>query len=165
MADTGICCYQTNWTATAQNHPTSAQNHRQSTQVRILFILIYTTRGQCIRFVYFSLSNIDLSYLCISKYFMTFDPMTKRAHFVFYLSIPAFLCRLQSIATQRDHFVRCLSVHVCVCMSGSHTFLVVTHSYVLQATHAFLKMLPLCCQLNLHSYFRTRKSWYAYSFF
>ena len=27
---------------------------------------------------------------------------------------------------------------------GSHTFLVVTHSYVSQATHAFLGMLPLC---------------------
>ena len=34
----------------------------------------------------------------------------------------------------------CLSV----CLSGSHTFLVVTHSYVSQATHAFLGMLPLC---------------------
>ena len=36
----------------------------------------------------------------------------------------------------------CLSVRSCV--SGSHTFLVVTHSYVLQVTHAFLGMLPLC---------------------
>ena len=31
-----------------------------------------------------------------------------------------------------------------VCLSGSHTFLVVRHSYVSQATHAFLRMLPLC---------------------
>ena len=31
-----------------------------------------------------------------------------------------------------------------VCLSGSHTFLVVRHSYVSQATHAFLGMLPLC---------------------
>ena len=38
----------------------------------------------------------------------------------------------------------CPSVCVCVCLSGSHTFLVVTHSYVSQATHAFLGMLPLC---------------------
>ena len=30
-----------------------------------------------------------------------------------------------------------------VCLSGSHTFLVVTHSYVSQATHAFCGMLPL----------------------
>ena len=38
----------------------------------------------------------------------------------------------------------CLSVcRPCVCLSGSHTFLVVTHSYVSQATHAFLEMLPL----------------------
>ena len=57
-----------------------------------------------------------------------------------------FLCRLRSIAAHRDHFVRRLSVCLCpsVCLSGSHTFLVVTHSYVSQATHAFLGMLPLC---------------------
>ena len=56
------------------------------------------------------------------------------------------LCRLRSIAEYRDDFVRCLSVcpSVCVCLSGSHTFLVVTHSYVSQVTHAFLGMLPLC---------------------
>ena len=35
---------------------------------------------------------------------------------------------------------------VCLCLSGSHTFLVVTHSYVSQATPAFLGMLPLCSQ-------------------
>ena len=45
-----------------------------------------------------------------------------------------FLCRLRSIAAHRDHFVGRLSV----CLSGSHTFLVVTHSYVSQVTHAFL---------------------------
>ena len=55
-----------------------------------------------------------------------------------------FLCRLRSIAAHRDHFVRRLSVR----LSGSHTFLVVTHSYVSQATHAFLGMLPLCLYLN-----------------
>ena len=42
----------------------------------------------------------------------------------------------------RDHFVRRLCV--CVCLSGSHTFLVVTHSNVSQATHVLLGMLPLC---------------------
>ena len=36
------------------------------------------------------------------------------------------------------------SVRSSVCLSGSHTFLVVTQSYVSQATHAFLGMLPLC---------------------
>ena len=36
-----------------------------------------------------------------------------------------------------------LSVRLSVCLSGSRTFLVVTHSYVSQATHAFLGMLPL----------------------
>ena len=55
-----------------------------------------------------------------------------------------FLCRLRSIAAHRDHFVRRLSVCACVCLSDSHTFLIVTHSYVSQATHAFLGMLPLC---------------------
>ena len=58
------------------------------------------------------------------------------------------LCRLWSIAAHRDHFLRCLSVclsvHPSMCMSSSRTFLVVTHSYVSQATHAFLGMLPLC---------------------
>ena len=57
---------------------------------------------------------------------------------------PIFLYRLRSIAAHRDHFVRRLSVRPCVCLLGSHTFLVVTHSYVSQATHAFLGMLPLC---------------------
>ena len=54
-----------------------------------------------------------------------------------------FLCRLQSIAAHRDHFVRRLSVLYSHFL-GSHTFLVVTHSYVSQATHAFLGLLPLC---------------------
>ena len=52
----------------------------------------------------------------------------------------SFLCRLRSIAAHRDHFVRRLSVR----LSGSHTFLVVMHSNVSQATRAFLGMLPLC---------------------
>ena len=66
------------------------------------------------------------------------------------------LCHLRSIAAHRDHFVRRLSVRpsVCLCLSGSHTFLVVTHSYVSQVTHAFLGMLPLCFFLDL---VKTRK--------
>ena len=60
-----------------------------------------------------------------------------------------FLCRLRSIAAHRDHFVRRLSVYACVCLSDSHTFLIVTHSYVSQATHAFLGMLPLCLHLQI----------------
>ena len=60
------------------------------------------------------------------------------------LRLHYFLCHLRSIAAHRDHFVRRLSVRPCVCLSGSHAFLVVTHSYVSQATHAFLGMLPLC---------------------
>ena len=55
------------------------------------------------------------------------------------LGFMIFLCRLQSIAAHRDHyhFVWRLSVCPSVC-------LVVTHSYVSQATHALLGMLPLC---------------------
>ena len=58
----------------------------------------------------------------------------------------------RSIATHRDHFVRRLSVGLCVCLSGSHAFLVVTHRYVSKTTHAFLGMLPLCfVSPNKHS--------------
>ena len=64
------------------------------------------------------------------------------------LSGTPFLCRLRSIAAHRDHFVRRLSVCACVCLFDSHTFLIVTHSYVSQATHAFLGMLPLCCSFT-----------------
>ena len=55
-----------------------------------------------------------------------------------------FLCRMRSIAAHRDHSVRRLSVCPSVCLSGSNIFLVVMHSYVSQATHAFLGMLLLC---------------------
>ena len=55
----------------------------------------------------------------------------------------SFLCCLRSIAAHRDDFVRRLYVRPC--LSRSRTFLVVKHSYVSQATHAFLGMLPLCC--------------------
>ena len=56
------------------------------------------------------------------------------------------LCRLRSIAAHRAHFVRRLSACPSVCLSGSHTLLLVTHSYVSQATHAFLGMLSLFCE-------------------
>ena len=36
---------------------------------------------------------------------------------------------------------------MCVCLSGSHTFLVVTHRYVSQATRASIGMLPLCLSI------------------
>ena len=62
------------------------------------------------------------------------------------------MCRLRSIAAHRDHFVRRLSACPSVRLSGSHTFLIVTHSYVSQATHAFLGMLPLCYYLSVYRY-------------
>ena len=63
----------------------------------------------------------------------------------------------------RDHFVRrlsvcvCMYVSVCVCLSNSHTFLIVTHSYVSQATHAFLRMLPVCFMLHVKCSRRGKK--------
>ena len=70
-----------------------------------------------------------------------------------------FLCRLWSIVEHRDHFVRCLSVcpSVCVCLTSSQTFLVVAHSYVSQATHAFLGMLPVCYCLWVHIRWKYRR--------
>ena len=55
----------------------------------------------------------------------------------------------RSIAAPRDHFVRHLSVCPSICLSGIHTSLVVTQSYVSQGTHAFLGMLPLFCILKV----------------
>ena len=54
---------------------------------------------------------------------------------------------LRSIAAHRDRFVQRLSVRPSVCPVVT-PFLVVTHSYVSQATHAFLRMLPLCLLLR-----------------
>ena len=60
------------------------------------------------------------------------------------------LCRLQSIAAHRDPFFWRLSVRLSVCLSGSHTFLVVTYSDVSQAMHAFLGMLQFWSALVSH---------------
>ena len=50
-------------------------------------------------------------------------PMSLNLHF-------CVACRLRSIAAHRDHFVRrlsvCACVRACVCLSDSHTFLIVT---------------------------------------
>ena len=59
-------------------------------------------------------------------------------------------CRLRSIAAHGNHFVRRLSVRPSVCvsvrLSGSHTFLVVTHSYDSQETPS------LCLILDRENY-------------
>ena len=67
-----------------------------------------------------------------------------------------FLCHLRSIAAHRDHFVRHLSVCVCVCESFSQTLLPVICDYVSQTTHAFHGMAPCTfwltskfCSVNL----------------
>ena len=51
-----------------------------------------------------------------------------------------------------DPFRRGLSVRLSVCLSGSHTFLVVTHIYVSQSTHALLGMLLLCFTIFFGGY-------------
>ena len=81
---------------------------------------------------------IFLHDLCFVNVLWSFLPKTMEP------VTPFLLCRLRSIAAHRDHFVRRLSVCPSVRLSGSHTFLVVRHSYVSQATHTFLGMLPLC---------------------
>ena len=63
-----------------------------------------------------------------------------------------FLCRLRSIAAHLDNFVRGLSVRLSICLSlclsGSHTLLVVTHSYVSQANMHSSE----CCHYFLYIY-------------
>ena len=78
--------------------------------------------------------------------------LNEKRNVVFVSPAKLFLSRLWSIAAHRDHFVWRLSVRLCVRLSGSHIFLVVTHSYVSQATHAFLGMLPLCLKILWKSY-------------
>ena len=72
------------------------------------------------------------------KLFKAFQKFYSRAskYLLTFFSCP------QSIAAHRHQFVRDLSVRVSVCLSGNQTFLVVTHSNVLQVTHAYLRMLP-----------------------
>ena len=64
-----------------------------------------------------------------------------------------FLYCLRSIATQKDHFVRRLSVPLSVCLSlclsGSHILLIDTHSYVSQvnmhSSECFLNFFYIYC--------------------
>ena len=66
--------------------------------------------------------------------------------------IKSFLCCLWSIVADRDHFVRHLSVRLSVRLSGSHTFLVVTHSYVrrrhMHSSECCHYVLAICMALN-----------------
>ena len=55
-------------------------------------------------------------------------------------SITLFVSPAKHCGTYRDHFVW----RLCIRLSGSNTFYVVTHSYVSQTTHPFLGMLPVC---------------------
>ena len=87
-------------------------------------------------------SNIWNSFSYIRKSFCSIrNSCSSNIQHSFFSFLNSFLCCLWSIVAHRDHFVRRLSV----CLSVRHTFkfLVVTHSYVSQATHAFLGMLPL----------------------
>ena len=92
-----------------------------------------------IRKKFFSL-YIDYMYTCISNFFFFENTLILLHLNLIGNTIKCvFLCRLRSIATHRDHFVRRLSVRLSICRSVCHTF----QSYVSQATHAFLEMLPL----------------------
>ena len=95
------------------------------------------------------MSNVCLC-VCLSgshTFLVVTHSYVSQATHAFLGMLPLFLCCRRSIAAHRDHFVWCLSVHesVCprVCLSCSHTFLLVVHSYASQGTHAFLGMLPL----------------------
>ena len=82
-----------------------------------------------------------LSFQIYFFYINVFMKYFHRVDVLIYKYRLAFLCRLWSIATHRDHFVSRLSVrlsHFSV-TRFCHTF----QSYVSQATHAFLGMLPL----------------------
>ena len=70
-----------------------------------------------------------------------------------------FFCHLRSIVVHRDQSHCPVSFCPFVYVSGSHFTLVVRHSYVPQATHAFLGMLLLCLYMlytHLHGYLYVR---------
>ena len=49
---------------------------------------------------------------------------------------PPFLCRLRSITAHRNHFVRRLSVRPTVCLSGSHTLVVILKRRIRRLKHS-----------------------------
>ena len=79
-----------------------------------------------------------------------FDPLS--FHLFLYLSVHLFCLHSIFVSPAKHSCTKgslCLAfVCLCVCLSSSHTFLVVMHSYVTQGTHAFLGMLPLCWYFN-----------------
>ena len=104
---------------------------------------------QLIKHLTFHCSNLFdelTSYVVLSNPFVSVASTTE-------ILEKQFLCHLRSIAAHRDHGV-CPSI----CLSGSHTFLVVRHCYVSQATHIFLGMLPL----YVHIYYAPFKEGGAY---
>ena len=75
----------------------------------------------------------------LGQYFL---PIRTKSH------ISVYFCN-ENTVYYWDHFVWRLSVRPSMRLPGSHTFLVVMQSYVSQATHAFLGMLPpFLCRLR-----------------
>ena len=135
------------------NHPCKWCENKMLGNKRLFTALLKISVSQTEALKYIHANYTVQSYLgcCKHALMMPFYPlswMVCRGHLVIWSSIClSLLCHLRSIAAHRDHLVRRLSIR----LSGSHTFLVVTHSYVSQATHAFLGMLPLFC-LFVHLY-------------
>ena len=103
------------------------------------------TAAEDTRFVAVKMSNIDPLGPLVNVIFCCLGAAAEDTGFVavkmsnvnplglFVNDVITFLCRLRSIAAHRDHFVWRLSVsmsvHLSLCLSGSHTFLVVTLSW------------------------------------
>ena len=93
-----------------------------------------------------------ISSVYFKKYVIEIMNVIKNLLLLLFILPEVFLCHLRSIAAHRDHIVLCLSHSPSVCLSGSHTFLVITLSYISQATHAFLGMLPFWLLIYLVSF-------------
>ena len=92
---------------------------------------ITAMNAACVSHLTWQLYHMSCDFYCFQGRPYHLAPLTS-----FMASFCVFLCRLRSIATHRDHFVRRPSVSPSV---TRHNF----QSYVSQATHAFLGMLPL----------------------
>ena len=79
----------------------------------------------------------------ISGFGYTFEPLYLYVSYCLHLPLSTFLCRLRSMATHRDHFVRRPSV--CPFVSLSKAMFCRRHMHSSECCHYFLKStLPLC---------------------
>ena len=84
--------------------------------------------------------------VCLNKDNLDVSEYNNKAHFPLFFVLPT---KHRGIKGSLCLASVCPSVRLCVGLSGSHTFLVVTQSYVSQATRAFLGMLPLCFNFRI----------------